>query len=73
MKTFEAIQNECSGTVYKIADFIKLVQAGYIIDYDGIGYFHDGEDEVDYPPVTCNKTKLSCYAKDYPYVCWYNR
>ena len=71
MKTIEQIEAETGGNVYTLEDFIKLNQSGFIIPYDGIGYFHDGE----------NRTKKSVWdntlkwedVKDYPYVCWYNK
>ena len=76
MKTKEQVQKEglvakCGGTVYTIEEFFKYVKTGSFIPYDGIGHFHDGEQE----------TKRSVWATDlsllelkkYPYVCWYNK
>lgn len=68
MKTKEEVQKECFGDVYDTDDFVRIVNSGYINDFDGIGVFHNGENETnidvfsDYPD-----------SKKYPYVCWYNK
>ena len=72
MKTKELIQNEIPfGHVFTLDEFIEDVNAGYINEYDGQGYFHDGE----------NRTKISVWNEHlswddviiYPYVIWYNK
>ena len=72
MKSKEQVQKELKyGTVYTLEEFIEYVKDGSFIPYDGIGHFHDGEQE----------TKRSVWATDlsllelkkYPYVCWYNK
>lgn len=72
MKSKEQVQKELKyGTVYTLEEFIEYVKDGSFIPYDGVGHFHDGEQE----------TKRSVWATDlsllelkkYPYVCWYNK
>lgn len=68
MKTIEEIKKEMKfGDIYTTDEFIEDVNLGYFNEYDGIGYFHDGEKE----------TEISCWneqeAGNYPYVCWYNK
>lgn len=70
MKTKEEIQKECFGVAYTLNEFADLIDAGCINQYDGDGFFHDGEEQ----------TNLSVFnilatwelIKDFPYVCWYN-
>ena len=49
-----------------------MLADGSIIPYDGMGRFHDGE----------NETRISIFSKEvsfyealvkYPYICWYNK
>lgn len=58
--------------VYHTTDFCKMLADGSIIPYDGMGRFHDGE----------NETRISIFSKEvsfydalvkYPYICWYNK
>lgn len=68
MKTLEEIKKDMEfGDIYTTDEFIEDVNLGYINEFDGIGYFHDGEKETD----------ISCWdkreANKYPYVCWYNK
>ena len=72
MKTIEQIKKEIDcGHVFSIDDFTECVEEGCFIPYDGIGYFHDGE----------NSTGISVWSIDlnkwnkmkYPYVIWYNK
>lgn len=71
MKTLEQVQAEMKyGEVFTVEEFSDAVENGYFIPYDGIGRFHDGE----------NETNISVWSdftpeevKNYPYVCWYNR
>lgn len=68
MKTLEEIKKEIKfGNVYTTDEFIEDVNLGNINEFDGIGFFHDGEKE----------TEISCWNKQdadkYPYVCWYNK
>lgn len=54
MKTLEQVKVEQEfGEVFTINEFAELCDEGYINEYDGIGYFHDGE----------NRTKLVCGMK----------
>lgn len=67
-KTKEQVQQECKyGDVFTTEEFWMHVEYGSFNEYDGTGYYHDGENETDlsvwnYP----NK-------KGMPYVCWYNK
>jgi len=71
MKTKDEVQKECFGVVYDTDDFVRIVNSGCINAFDGIGVFHDGE----------NETRISVWSVDmfdhqydkYPYVCWYNK
>ena len=70
MKTLKEIKKECIGDVFTIDEFAKEVNSGFINGYDGIGYFHDGE----------NETNIEVFSnfnwedvENYPYVCWYNK
>ena len=72
MKTKEQVQAEIGGfgLAFTIEDFADLVCDGYINEYDGIGYFHDGEKETNIYVFNPNLTIEE--MKQYPYVCWYN-
>ena len=72
MKTKELIQAEIPfGEVFTLDEFIAEVEENWINEYDGIGYFHDGE----------NRTDFSVWNEHYswddvirfPYVIWYNK
>ena len=72
MKTLEQVKaGQKFGEVLTINEFAELCDEGYINEYDGIGYFHDGE----------NRTKISVWNEDltwdeiqkFPYVIWYNK
>lgn len=73
MKTKEQVKNEIDdcGTVFTVAEFEKIVSHGCITNYDGFGYFHDGEKETEYSVFSPN-TKYED-IKDMPYVIWYNK
>lgn len=71
MKTIEQIEAETDGNVYTLEDFMELNQLTFILPYDGIGYFHDGENETD--KSVWDNTLTWEDVKDYPYVCWYNK
>ncbi len=69
IKSIDEIQNEMEyGDVFSSEEFKTEVENGGINEYDGIGYYHDGQKETD----------VSVWSKDeidtsYPYVCWYNK
>ena len=54
-----------------INEFIEYVESGCIIDYDGTGYYSDGEYKYDY--VCFDPSVLKEKAKKYKYVCWYKK
>lgn len=69
MKTKKEIKEEIPyADVMTTKMFLECVKCRGFIEYDGYGYFHDGEKETD---VSCwsNLDK----AANYPYVCWYNK
>lgn len=70
MKTKEEVQKECFGVVYDTDDFVRIVNSGCINDFDGIGVFHDGENETNIDVFSDMRYPDS---KKYPYVCWYNK
>jgi len=54
-----------------INEFIECVESGCITDYDGTGYYSDGEYKYDY--VCFDPSVLKEKAKKYQYICWYNK
>lgn len=54
-----------------IKEFIIYVKNGSITDYDGSGYYSDGEYRYGY--VDFHPGILKDKAKKYKYVCWYNK
>lgn len=72
MKSLEQVKLEQGyGEVFTLEEFITFLENGCIISYDGIGYFHDGENETEISVWNDNLTWDD--VKDFPYVCWYNR
>ena len=75
MKTKEQVQKEGLvakyGTVFTTEEFAEYIERGSFIPYDGIGYFHDGENETDRSVWDDSITAEE--VEKYPYVCWYNR
>lgn len=57
--------------IYTREEFEELVNCGAFISYDGIGYFHDGENETEVS--VWDETLTPEDVEKYPYVCWYNR
>ena len=52
--------------------FLHCVEDGTFINYDGVGFFHNGEYETNIQ-ARCDVDYLSQYVGIYPYVCWYGR
>lgn len=74
MKTKQQIKRDMKyGSVYKSSEFRGYVKDGLIIDYDGHGYFHDGENETEVSVFNEYGTFRQKESKKYPYVCWYGR
>jgi len=71
MKTLEQVKVEEFADVFTLNEFIEMLDEGYIIDYDGIGYFHDGENETNIS--VWDNTLTWDDVKNFPYVCWYNK
>lgn len=71
MKTLEQVKIEEFADVFTLNEFIEMLDEGYIIDYDGIGYFHDGENETNIS--VWDNTLTWDDVKNFPYVCWYNK
>lgn len=59
------------GDVYTIKEFRKMVIDGTVSTYDGFGYFHDGEKEVDLSVWDENLTAED--IEKYKFVIWYNK
>lgn len=76
MKTIEQIQEETRvGDVFTLEEFMEVVERGSINDYDGFGYFHNGEKETDINVFSniWDKFEVDDMLKRYPYVIWYNK
>ncbi len=71
MKTKQEVQNKCFGYVFTLKEFETEIENNFINSYDGIGYFHDGENEIDIS--VWNKSLTWEDVKDFPYICWYNK
>lgn len=70
MKSLEQIEKEIQyGNVYTTDEFLELLIQDVVSEYDGFGFFHDGERELDNKGVF----DLSAWEEDYPYVVWYNK
>lgn len=73
MKTLQEIEKEMKfGDVYTLGEFIEYVRDGLYNDYDGHGYFHDGDKRTE-EFIECNVKFLKKFIGKYPYVCWYNK
>lgn len=81
MKTVQQIQKEIEKEIPGVwvmttEEFIKQNEAKNLTRYDGIGMFHDGENETkfsvwdDYPVGLDNREDV---INAFPYVCWYNK
>ena len=70
MKTLKQIRNENPYmNVFYTIDFKVAVDYGEFSEYDGIGYFHNGEKQT-------NISVWNAGYKDwekYPYIIWYNK
>lgn len=72
MKTKEEIEEENGFRgVFESKNFLAYAQKGLFNEYDGEGYFHDGENETDLCVWDSKVTKET--FDEYPYVCWYNQ
>lgn len=76
IKTIEQIREETKvGDVFTLKEFMEVVERGCINDYDGFGYFHDGDKETDINVFgdIWYKFEVDDVLKRYPYVIWYNK
>lgn len=72
MKTKEEIQKKIRfGDVFESKRFLECVDSGSFNEYDGEGYFHDGEYETDLSVWDWDVTRDT--FNEYPYVVWYNK
>jgi hypothetical protein len=72
MKSQEQVQKETEyGDVFTIEEFAHDVKLGCITPYDGVGYFHDGENKTN--RCVWDDSVTAEEVKNYPYVCWYNK
>lgn len=63
---------EGRGKMMTLDEFVKNVNSGGFIDYDGSGSYSDGVQESDvsiYP----SDIQVGNYRKDFTHVIWYNR
>lgn len=58
--------------VMKIADFIEDCKDGSFIDYDGFGYYSNGNEKSD-KIVKPSDILAGNIDKNYTHVVWYNR
>lgn len=68
----EIIKEIGYGDCYTTAEFAEYVRRGIFISYDGIGYYHDGQQKTNVP-VSFIPEEIIENGKVYPYVCWYNK
>ena len=82
MKTIEQVREETKmgevfiGEVFTLEEFMEVVERGSITEYDGIGYFHDGEQETAlevFSPIWFNYDSVDEVIEKFPYVVWYNK
>lgn len=65
-----------NGDLFTIEDWLKDVEDGYLIDYDGFGSFSDGKnvlkgfDNLVYPS---DAKKPNFNPKKFTHIVWYNR
>lgn len=72
MKTIEQVRAEMEfGDVFTKEEFGDLVDKGWFIPSDGVGRFHDGENETNVSVWDNSLTPED--VEKYPYVCWYNK
>lgn len=62
--------NNDHGRVMTTFAFIREIMDGCIIEYDGNGYFHDGQEKTN---ISVWKNMCLEDLRKYPYVIWYNR
>lgn len=67
----EAQKQNKFGDVMTLVEFRNNVKSGCFIQYDGIGYLHDGEKQTSISVWSINIFDLK--YDSYPYVCWYNK
>lgn len=73
MKSIKQVQQETFGDVYTLEQFCELCDDGVITEYDGVGYFHNGEVECRNISIWDDTLSPKDVWGKYPYVIWYNR
>lgn len=80
IKTLEQINSELTcGEVFTTEQFADYVEHNCLNQYDGFGYFHDGEKETDLgvwdneSPIYDTISDWEEFVEKYPYVIWYNK
>lgn len=72
MKNLKQVQREEKiGTVYITEKFAEYVRRGGFNSFDGVGFFHDGEQKTD--KCVWDDDLTWDDVKNYPYVVWYNK
>lgn len=59
------------GDVYTFEDFVSMCLSGFLTDYDGIGYYSDGEKETNIMVIPSDV--VDEVTKEFSHVVWYNK
>jgi len=80
IKTLEQVESELTcGEVFTTEQFAYYAENNCLNQYDGFGYFHDGEKETDFnvwdneSPIYDTVSTWEELIEKYPYVIWYNK
>ena len=71
----QAIRLQCKqdyGHIFTVDDFIKHVEDGYFVDYDGSGVFLL-EDGSRYGTIRCDVKWLNKFRDRFSFVLWFNK
>ena len=72
MRTLKEIQVEESvGEIMTVEEFAERLEDGYINEWDGDGYYHDGRSRVMKPFLSFDPEEVR--NSGFPYVLWFNR
>jgi len=79
-KTLEQVESELTcGEAFTTEQFAYYAHTNCLNQYDGFGYFHDGEKETDFnvwdneSPIYDTVSTWEDLVEKYPYVIWYNK
>ena len=72
MRTLKEIQDEETvGEIMTVEEFAERLEDGYIGDFDGDGYYHDGKRRITKPFLSLDPDEVR--NSGFPYVLWFNR